>query len=433
MLDKLENLKISDVQESTISSTEIEVISLDEINNENIDDDDDDDSTIDSTTDVDEKKKKRKRKRKTNSAHKTVPAQFPLADYPKGQEMKYTLEQHLWRSEESNEELRGREVLMAEEIEDLRRSSEVHRQVRERIRKVALPGISMTTLVEAIEDGTRSLMPENGLKSGIAFPTGCSLNFCAAHWTPNSNDKTVLTYDDVCKIDYGTHTNGRIIDSAFTLSFNPKYDPLLDAVREATEAGVKEAGIDVRMTDIGAAVEEVMESYEISLDGKKDIPIKCIRNLNGHSISPYIIHSGKTVPIVANNDDTKMEEGELYAIETFGSTGRGWVREDGEVSHYMINSQLTTKAADRLVRLPSARKLLSVIRENFGTLAFCRRYLDRLGEKKYLLALKYLLDAGVVDAYPPLCDIRGSYTAQYEHTILLRPTCKEVLSRGDDY
>lgn len=48
-------------------------------------------------------------------------------------------------------------------------------------------------------------------------------------------------------------------------------------------------------------------------------------------------------------------------------------------------------------------------------------------------ALKQLCDAGLVNAYPPLCDVRGSYVAQYEHTILLRPTCKEVLSRGDDY
>ncbi len=36
-------------------------------------------------------------------------------------------------------------------------------------------------------------------------------------------------------------------------------------------------------------------------------------------------------------------------------------------------------------------------------------------------------------SYPPLCDIRGSYVAQYEHTLILKPSCKEVLSRGDDY
>ena len=33
---------------------------------------------------------------------------------------------------------------------------------------------------------------ESGLDAGIAFPTGCSLNYVAAHYTPNGGDKTVL-------------------------------------------------------------------------------------------------------------------------------------------------------------------------------------------------------------------------------------------------
>ena len=49
------------------------------------------------------------------------------------------------------------------------------------------------------------------------------------------------------------------------------------------------------------------------------------------------------------------------------------------------------------------------------------------------MALKDLGEKGIVEPYPPLCDIKGCYTAQFEHTILLRPTCKEVISRGDDY
>lgn len=50
-------------------------------------------------------------------------------------------------------------------------------------------------------------------------------------------------------------------------------------------------------------------------------PIKSIRNLNGHSIGPYQIHAGKSVPIVKGGESTRMEEGEFFAIETFGSTG----------------------------------------------------------------------------------------------------------------
>ena len=51
--------------------------------------------------------------------------------------------------------------------------------------------------------------------------------------------------------------------------------------------------------------------------------VKPIQNLSGHSINPYQIHGGKSVLLVKSDDQTKMEEGEYYAIETFGSTGRG--------------------------------------------------------------------------------------------------------------
>ena len=121
---------------------------------------------------------------------------------------------------------------------------------------------------ETLEDTARKLIGENGLQAGLAFPTGCSLNHCAAHYTPNAGDPTVLQYDDVCKIDFGTHINGRIIDCAFTLAFNNKYDKLLEAVRDATNTGIKEAGIDVRLCDVGEAIQEVMESYEVEIDGK---------------------------------------------------------------------------------------------------------------------------------------------------------------------
>lgn len=50
--------------------------------------------------------------------------------------------------------------------------------------------MSMIELCEIIENGTRALAPEDGLNSGIAFPTGCSLNHVAAHYTPNAGDKT---------------------------------------------------------------------------------------------------------------------------------------------------------------------------------------------------------------------------------------------------
>ena len=54
------------------------------------------------------------------------------------------------------------------------------------------------------------------------------------------------------------------------------------------------------------------------------------------------------------------------------------------------------------LRLPTAKKLLNTIQREFGTLAFCRRYLDRIGETRYLGALKNLVSNGIVAEYPPL-------------------------------
>ncbi|KZT62634.1 methionine aminopeptidase 2-like protein [Calocera cornea HHB12733] len=331
--------------------------------------------------------------------------------------------------------MRARDRAMDEDPEttytNIRRGAEVHRQVRQYAQKVIKPGMTMTEIANTIEDASRALVEEKGLESGIGFPTGLSLNHCAAHYTPNPGDNIVLKHGDIMKVDIGVHVGGRIVDSAFTMSWaDPAYDELLKAVKDATNTGVRESGIDARLGEIGAAIQEAMESYEVTL-GTDTHKVKCIENLNGHSITKYSIHGGprgKSVPIVATGDQTKMEEGEYFAIETFGSTGRGRVIEEGEVSHY-------AKMHDPVqpLRLTSAKALLKSINQNFGTLPWCRRYLDRAGETKYLLALNHLVNAGVVQAYPPLVDKKGSMTAQFEHTILLRPNVKEVVSRGDDY
>jgi methionyl aminopeptidase len=121
--------------------------------------------------------------------------------------------------------------------------------------------------------------------------------------------------------------------------------------------------------------------------------------------------------------------------------GRGFVLEDGDCSHYMKDFN----APHVPLRLPKAKKLLSHINKTYGTLAFCKRWLERDDggsfavngnngkQELYGAALKNLCDVGIVNAYPPLVDVKGSYVAQCEHTFMLRPTCVEVLSKGDDY
>lgn len=370
---------------------------------------------------------------------------FPNGDFPSGEitplgETKHPDPNSSFSRKSEAEKRAADRMLEAELINKVRHASEVHRQVRHYAQSFIRPGIDLAEMCEKIENCNRKLVVENGLQAGIGFPTGCSINNIAAHYTPNPGDKVTLGEDDVMKIDFGTQIDGRIVDCAWTVAFNPKYDPLLEAVKDATNTGIAACGIDVQLCEVGEAIQEVMESYEVELDGTT-YPVRCCKNLNGHSIGPYQIHAGKSVPIVKGGESTRMEEGEIFAIETFGSTGRGYVVEDLDCSHYMKDFN----APHIPLRMPRAKKLLGHINKTFGTLAFCRRWLERDDggsftangtsgkQEKYLAGLKNLCDVGLVTPYPPLCEVKGSYVAQYEHTIILRPTCKEVLSRGDDY
>ena len=154
----------------------------------------------------------------------------------------------------------------------------------------------------------------------------------------------------------------------------------------------------MQLTEIGSQIQEVMESYELTLPttirgyntyvsdnngsstSTETYQVKCCRNLHGHSIGQYEIHGGKSVPIVANGDTTRMVEHEMYAIETFGSTGEGYVREEGECSHYMQNYTDKRKVP---LKQAKSRSLYSHINKTFSSLAFCRRWLERMDGGSY--------------------------------------------------
>jgi methionyl aminopeptidase len=348
-------------------------------------------------------KKKKNKKRKPRKKKKAPTAQtdppsilisdlFPKKIYPPGEEVEYVNEN---RYRTTDEEKRHLDNLDPDFLNDYRQAAETHRQVRQWAQRNIKPGQTLTEIANGIEDSVRRLVGHDGLtegdaiKAGMGFPTGLNLDHIAAHYSPNAGNKIMLQQSNVMKVDIGVHVNGRIVDSAFTMAFDPMYDNLLAAVKDATNTGVKEAGIDMRLGELGGLIQEAMESYECEINGTT-YPIKSIRNLSGHTILPYSIHGTKSVPIVKSSDTTKMEEGDVFAIETFGSTGRGFVDDQGEVSHYALRSD----APKVDLRLSSAKSLLNVIKKNFNTIPFCRRYLDRIGQDKYLLGVRRSFDFG---------------------------------------
>jgi methionyl aminopeptidase len=139
--------------------------------------------------------------------------------------------------------------------------------------------------------------------------------------------------------------------------------------------------------------------------------VKSVRNISGHNILRYKIHGEKQVPFIKTKTTQRMEEGDVFAIETFGTTGKGYLRDDVGIYGYGRNEHVSAAG----LHLASAKSLLKQIDENFGTIVFSKRYLERIGVKNYHLGMRSLISNGVVNSYAPLVDAPGSYVAQFEH------------------
>jgi methionyl aminopeptidase len=200
------------------------------------------------------RKRNKKKSKKVSPTRQTAPPKVPLTDlfqgrsYPQGQIVEYTSKDDNLQRTTAGElrHLAAVDNMDDEFLKDYRKAAEVHRQVRHYTQTIAKPGVSLTRLAEEIDDSVRALVghqglePGDGLKAGLAFPTGLCLNNIGAHWTPNAGAKEVfLEHDDVLKVDFGVHVNGRIVDSAFTVAANPIYDNLLASVKAATNTGLK--------------------------------------------------------------------------------------------------------------------------------------------------------------------------------------------------
>lgn len=308
------------------------------------------------------------------------------------------------------------------DIDLLIKGGKIHKQVQQYTKDGLLrDGVLLWDVTESIEKKIKELTfynEANPLLGGVAFPTGVSINNCSAHYTPNPGEnKTRYNSNDLIKIDFGVHLKGHILDGAFSYTENPALQPLIDCSQEATNTGIKMSGADACLGDIGASIDEIINGYELTIDGKT-IPVVSTYDLCGHQIKPYKIHAGKAVPNVKINYTARMKAGEEYAIETFPSTGIGRTREDRlNISHYMIDSP--SKVPKGL------RPIYNDIQKRFGTLAFCKRWLNYDNTQRR--TFNRLVSQGYIKGYPPLYDSPGSYVAQTEKSIYISSDDKVIV------
>jgi len=270
-------------------------------------------------------------------------------------------------------------------------SGRVVQKARKKAREIAEPGANLKEIAGEIED----LIRKEGLQP--AFPVNLSINDEAAHYSPNPNEDRELQASDVLKIDIGAHKDGYIADTALTV--NPSEDKMemIDAVEKVLEEALEFIEPGVTVGELGTFIQnQVPEEYNV------------VRNLTGHYIDQYEQHAGVSIPNISTANTHVIEEGDAIAVEPFITNGSGKIK-NGKKGNIYIH-----KGGN--VRGRTERKLLKQIKD-FGGLPFSSRWLNLSPRKN--MALKKLVNAGVVKHYPVLKEVEGGEVAQAEHTILV--------------
>ncbi|HWR59680.1 MAG TPA: type II methionyl aminopeptidase [Thermodesulfovibrionales bacterium] len=281
---------------------------------------------------------------------------------------------------------------MKEEIfEKYRDAGEIAAKILRRGAKEIREGVSYLEVVESIE----VQVSEEG--AALAFPLNLSLNEDAAHDTASPCDVRVFSRGDVAKLDLGVQIDGYIADTATTIDLGNN-SLLLEASEKALDAAIKAVRPGTTAGELGAAVQKEIESRGY----------RPIANLTGHGLDRYILHRSPTIPNIGVNGGVILEEGMVFAIEPFATTGSGHV---GERNRKEIYSQISQKP----VRTPIARNILNSVKERQG-LPFARRWLSEI---KTDIALAALVRSQVLHVYPVLSDISGSLVSQHEHTVIV--------------
>ena len=269
-------------------------------------------------------------------------------------------------------------------------------------KRLCIPGARLVDVVDSVEQRIR----DAGL--GLAFPCTLSVNELAAHYTPTHDDDAVLKEGDVVKIDCGAEMGGALSDNALTVEVGANGKGIHQRLIECSEACLKEAiaiiGPNVDLGTVGAAIELTA----------KDFGFKPIQNLTGHSLEPFNLHAGLTVPNVNMKVSRRPRIGDVLACEPFvtnGAAGRVENSGPGNIYHFQRS---------RPLRLPSMKKLLSDVERKFPKLPFAERWLTGSIEPNKLgFNLQQLQKEALLKHYPALSEASGGMVAQTEATLVV--------------
>jgi methionyl aminopeptidase len=254
------------------------------------------------------------------------------------------------------------------------------------------------TYLEVAEEVTSFIHDES---DGLAFPVNISVNDVAAHYTPTHDDELMFKPGDLVKFDVGAQVEGYIGDTAATVEVGTSnWGRLIEASREALQTAIALIRPGVEISRVGEAVQTTIESMGYNP----------IRNLTGHQLGKYSLHGNTAIPNVRDASNDVIQEDQVFAVEPFATTGKGFVR-DFKVSNiyrFLKNKDMKDTGLNGLL----------VDLEETRGLPFSERLVAKQLEKP-ARSLRRLVAKGCLHSYPILKEISGGLVSQAEHTVVV--------------
>ncbi len=280
--------------------------------------------------------------------------------------------------------------------QDFLRAGEMAKEVRAFGKALIKKGASYNHVISQIKQKILALgaIP--------AFPPQIALNDVAAHFLPFPGSDHIFS-NEIIKLDIGVCYRGAIGDCAVTVDLSGKHQALIDATEAALLQAEQHIKVGVPLKEIGRIIETTIVSYGF----------KPVKNLSGHGLGLYKVHTPPTIPNYADHSTGVIKPGMTFAIEPFATNGRGLIYEGK-------NPTIFSLLKERPVTSEKARLLLARIK-TFKNLPFAiHDLLD--GEMALIetqMALTELLAAQIIAGYPPLIEEAHGLVAQAENSVLV--------------
>jgi len=205
------------------------------------------------------------------------------------------------------------------EIEKMRRSGHIVREVLEHVRALVAPGVIILNVAAATEKKIEEAGAKPAFKGYFDYPCVLctSINQEIVHGIPS--EKRVLKAGDIVSIDCGVVLDGYYGDAAITVpvvEVSPELTKLLEITEASLYRGIEAARVGNTVGDVGAAVQELVEANGFSV----------VREFVGHGIGTRLHEEPQVPNFGTRGHGARLREGMVLAIEPMVNFGKPGTR-----------------------------------------------------------------------------------------------------------